>query len=82
MAKCFSRNTWNVAVMKKEGLISPMEIKHNVEYILHSEGTGSMKVRAQLGQKELAELLLNDGVELLSVNKNPAPVYPHKRKRK
>ena len=55
-------------------MISPMEIKHNVEYMLHSEETGSMKVKAQLGQKELAELLLNDGVEVLSVNKNPAPL--------
>ena len=68
--------------MKKERLISSMEIKHNVEYMLHSEEVGSMKIKAQLGQKELAELLLNDGVELLSVNKNPAPFYPHKRKRK
>ena len=68
--------------MKKERLISSMEIKHTVEYMLHSEEVGSMKVKAQLGQKELAELLLNDGVELLSVNKNPAPFYPHKRKKK
>lgn len=59
-----------------------MEIKHNVEYMLHSEEAGKIKVSAQLGQKELAELLLNDGVELLSVNKNPAPCYPHKRKKK
>lgn len=82
MAKIFSNNIWSVPETNKERLISSMEIKHNVEYMLHSEGTGSMKVRAQLGQKELAELLLNDGVELLSVNKNPAPFYPHKRKRK
>ena len=68
--------------MKKERSISSMEIKHNVEYMLHSEEAGSIKVKAQLGQKELAELLLNDGVELLSVNKNPAPCYPHKKKKK
>ena len=68
--------------MRKERLISTMEIKHNVEYMLHSEEIGSVKVKAQLGQKELAELLLNDGVELLSVNKNPTPSYPHKRKKR
>ena len=67
--------------MKKERLISSMEIKHNVEYMLHSEEVGSMKVKAQLEQKEIAELLLNDGVELLSVNKNPAPFYPYKMKK-
>ena len=68
--------------MRKERLISTMEIKHNVEYMLHSEEIGSVKVKAQLGQKELAGLLLNDGVELLSVNKNPTPSYPHKRKKR
>lgn len=62
-------------------MISPMEIKHNVEYMLHSEETGSMKVKAQLGQKELAELLLNDGVELLSVNKTPPHIIRTKGER-
>lgn len=57
-----------------------MEIKHNVEYMLHTEGAGNLKVKAQLTQKELANVLMQDGVELLSVNKTATTYSPKRRK--
>lgn len=57
-----------------------MEIKHNVEYMLHTEGVGSLKVDAYITQKELANLLMQNGVELLSVNKTATAHSPKRRK--
>lgn len=59
-----------------------MEQKHNVEYTLFTEGLGNMKVTARMDQKELAKLLLQDNVTLLSVNSEKPAFRSRKAKRK
>lgn len=59
-----------------------MEVKHNVEYLICTDGMGNVKVAAQMGQKELAKLLLQEDVTLLNVNKSASSYKPRRAKKK
>lgn len=59
-----------------------MGVKLNVEYIICTDGMGSIKVAAKMEQKELAKLLLQEDVTLLSVNKSASSYKPRRAKKK
>ena len=53
--------------------------KHDVEYMIKGGAMGDTKVKAQLDQRELGKLLLQDNIVLLSVNK-PKNTYSRKKR--
>lgn len=55
--------------------------KHSVEYMIYDENGDASFVKAQIVQKELANLLAKDNVELISVNKSAYPYRTCKRKK-
>lgn len=60
-----------------------MEKTHKVEYIVTGGELGDISVKAELTQKELGKLLLQDGITLVSVNAQKAAYCkPRTRKEK
>ena len=57
-----------------------MERIYTVEYSIQDEALGKVKLTRNMKQPELGALLLNNGVVLLSVNKQKKAYKPAKRK--